>query len=204
MTSALHLKQAQRIILALIGIQGALLVLMFSGAPAKLPSYLGFAPGLQGNAVAWAIATVVTIAYVYSAASMSAVKEWLFRIHRLKLLAFIAAVLAGVLEEVIFRKLVMDVVMVRGHGPVIQVLASALAFGLAHAVWGLKSVAAGVNAVVSTTFLAAALAIVYLAGGRSLAPCVVAHVVITALIEPGLILAAVSDRIGLWRQRATA
>ena len=84
MTTALHLKQAQRIILALIAIQGALLALMFSGAPAKLPSYLGFAQGSQGTAVAWALAAVVTIAYVWSAASMSVVREWLFRIHRLK------------------------------------------------------------------------------------------------------------------------
>ena len=201
MRSALHLKQAQRIILTLIAIQGALLALVFSGAPAKLLYYLGFAPGLQGTAIAWALAAVVTIAYVWTATSISAVRDWLFCIHRLKVFAVIAAVLAGVLEEVIFRKLLMDALMERGHGPVVQVLMSALAFGLAHAVWALKSVAAGINAVISTAILGGALAIVYLAGDRSLAPCVVAHILITALIEPGLILAALADRIGVWREK---
>jgi hypothetical protein len=201
MTSALHLKQAQRIIIGLIAIQGALLALMFSAAPAKLPGYLGFAPGLHGTATAWILATVITIAYVWSAATLSAVREWLFRFNGLKLLAIMAAVMAGVLEEVLFRKLVMDALMVRGFGPVMQVVASALAFGLAHGVWAFKSRAAGVNAVVSTTLLGAALAIVYIVGDRSLAPCVATHILITALIEPGLILAAVADRLGVWREK---
>ena len=204
MTSAPHLKQAERIIIGLIAIQGALLALMFSGAPEKLPSYLGFAPGLHGTAAAWILATVITIAYVWSAASISAVRDWLFRLDRLKLLAVIVAVMAGVLEEVIFRKLLMDALMERGFGPVMQVVASALAFGLGHAVWALKSLAAGVNAVVSTMLLGTALAIVYVVGDRSLAPCVVAHILITALIEPGLILAAVADRIGVWREKTSA
>ena len=201
MTSALHLKQTQRILAALITIQGALLWLMFSGAPSRLPSYLGFAPGPHGTLFAWILATVTVVAYVGSASTIPAVRRWLFRLDRLKLLAVIAATMAGVLEEVIFRKLLMDALAERGFGPVTQVIASALAFGFAHAVWGLKSRAAGVNAVASTTILGAALASVYLAGDRSLAPCVVAHILITALIEPGLILAAVADRIGLWKEK---
>lgn len=70
----------------------------------------------------------------------------------------------------------------RGLSPTLQVVASAVAFGLVHALWGFKSFAAGVNAVLSTTLLGAALAIVYVVGERSLAPCVVAHILITALI----------------------
>jgi hypothetical protein len=44
-------------------------------------------------------------------------------------------------------------------------------------------------------------AVVYIVGGRSLAPCIVAHFVISALIEPGLVLAALKDRLGYWRER---
>lgn len=42
---------------------------------------------------------------------------------------------------------------------------------------------------------------VYLLADRSLAPCVVAHFLISALIEPGLMHAAVQDKIGIWRSR---
>jgi len=201
MTSALHMKQTHYILIGLIAIQGALLGLMFSGAPSRLPSYLGFAAGLHGTLVAWILATITVVAYVWSAPTIAAVRKWLFRADRLKRLAVISAIMAGVLEEVIFRKLLMDALMERGFGPVVQVTTSALAFGLTHAIWGLKSLAAGVNAVASTAILGAALAIIYLAGGRSLAPCVVAHTLITALIEPGLILAAVTDRIGVFREK---
>ena len=201
MTAALHLKQTQRILAALIAIQGALLWLVFSGAPSRLPSYLGFAPGLHGTLLAWFLAAVVVVAYVWSASTIPAVQHWLFRVDGLKLLAVIAAIMAGVLEEVIFRKLLMDALEERGFGSVTQVIASASAFGFAHAVWSLKSLAAGVNAVASTTILGAALAIVYIVGDRSLAPCVVAHILITALVEPGLILAAVANRLGLWKGR---
>jgi membrane protease YdiL (CAAX protease family) len=43
---------------------------------------------------------------------------------------------------------------------------------------------------VATGMLGVALAIVFVVGGRSLAPCIAAHFLINALIEPGLVLAA--------------
>jgi membrane protease YdiL (CAAX protease family) len=201
MTTSLQLKQAERTILVMIVVQGALLAFMFSGNPGMIWRYLGLVPGQHGNLVAWVLALFVAIAYVWSAASVSVIREWLFRVHRLKFLSILLAILAGVLEEVIFRKVVMDALLERGSGPVVQVIASGVAFGLVHAVWGFKSVAAGVNAVVSTTILGAALAIVYIVGDRSLAPCVVAHILITGLIEPGLIVAAIADRLGVWKEK---
>ncbi|MBK1613611.1 hypothetical protein CKO44_09020 [Rubrivivax gelatinosus] len=198
---AAELKQAAVLMAILVAIQLALLLLLFSSAPSKVPAYLGFAPGRAGTPGAWVLAALFTAVYVRSAAAISYVRLYLLRIDMLKCLALVAAVMAGVVEEVVFRKLVMDALMDRGFGPVAQVVASALAFGLAHAVWGLRSLAAGLNAVLSTTLLGGALAIVYLAAGRSLAPCVAAHVLITALIEPGLILAAIADRLGVWRER---
>ncbi|MEO6807451.1 MAG: hypothetical protein ABI286_04210 [Edaphobacter sp.] len=56
---------------------------------------------------------------------------------------------------------------------------------------------AGAGAVLATgTLDSAALAVVYPASGHSLAPCVAAHVLLTALVEPGLVLAAVAGEMG--------
>lgn len=204
MTIADRLPLARRILLGLIAVEIALLALMFSGAPGKVPAYLGFVPERSGTPLAWVLASITVIAYVWSAASISLVRHYLFKPDRLKLLAVVAAILAGVLEEVIFRKVLMDYLSQQGLASIVQVAASAAAFGLAHAVWAFRSIAAGINAVLSTSLLGGALAIVYLAGERSLAPCVVAHIVITALIEPGLLLAAVSDRLGVWKEKDPA
>ena len=74
-----------------------------------------------------------------------------------------------------------------------QIACSAVAFGIAHGTWGLLggSVHAAIGAAIATTILGAGLAIVYLVGRRSLAPCIAAHFLIDAVIEPGLLLAAV-------------
>jgi hypothetical protein len=49
------------------------------------------------------------------------------------------------------------------------------------------------------------LALVYLAADRNLAPCIVAHFIITGAIEPGLMIAAVTgqwDRVRPLKTRA--
>ena len=201
MDEALHEAKAQRILLSLVAIQAAILAIMFSGNWSRVPEYLGFAAGTQGTALAWTLAAGIALAYVWNASSLSDVKRYLFRLDRLKLIAVIAAIMAGIIEEVVFRKLVMDALHAQGFGSVLQVTASALSFGVVHLAWGIKSLAAGLNAALSTTILGAGLAVVYIVGDRSLAPCVVAHILISGLIEPGLVIAAVSGRIGLWRQR---
>lgn len=164
--------------------------------------FLGFGSGLAGSAFAWLLAAGVAAGYVWSAAKIVDVRYHLIRPSALKYVAVIAAVMAAILEEVIFRKLVMDYMHKHGYGPVLQILASGATFGAVHLLWGFKNLAAGVNAVLSTTVLGCALGVVYIAGGRSLAPCVTAHFFITAFIEPGLILAAVKDRLGYLHERA--
>lgn len=195
------LVRTRKIVTWIVVVQAVLLVLMFAGAPERVPAYLGFVAGAQGSALAWFLAGLTAIGYAWSAASISTVRAYMFKFDGLKTLALVAAVGAGVIEEVFFRKLLMDYLQAQGYGPVIQVGTSAIAFGIAHVVWGVKSRAAAVNAALSTTLLGAALAVVYLVGDRSLAPCVVAHVAIDVLIEPGLILAAVQGRLGYWRER---
>jgi len=83
----------------------------------------------------------------------------------------------------------------------LQIIASALCFGAAHLMWGLRNIAAGVNAVLATALLGLALAVVYWLSGRSLAPCVAAHFVISALIEPGLLIAANGNKLSYFGEK---
>jgi membrane protease YdiL (CAAX protease family) len=86
-----------------------------------------------------------------------------------------------------------------GFSPVFQVIISGVAFGLVHASWTLlakRNFKATLPAILSTSILGIFLAIIYLVGGRNLGPCIFAHVLINIVIEPWLMLSAVS---GKWR-----
>jgi membrane protease YdiL (CAAX protease family) len=160
--------------------------------------YLGFSPGRSGPPVGWWAAAVVTMIFVGFACRLPSVRANLFRPSLLKVLAIGVAITAGTLEEVVFRKWVMDWLQSNGWGNGVQILGSALSFGVVHAIWGLmgKSVRAAAGAMFATTFLGGMLAIVYLLAARSLAPCIAAHFLINVLIEPGLVLAATRGEMG--------
>jgi hypothetical protein len=176
--------------------EGFPVVISFFPDPGRFLAYAGFVEGAGGPWHAWALGAVVAAIYVWSAASIPDVREHLLRPGMLKAVAVLAAVMAAVLEEVIFRRWVMDFLEREGVGSLMQVLVSGAAFGVGHVVWGfLGGSRAAVRAMVSTGILGAALAIVYLAAGRSLAPCIAAHFVITALIEPGLVIAALRGQM---------
>jgi len=116
-----------------------------------------------------------------------------------KLLGILTAVVGGIVEEVFFRRWIMDMLMLRGFASIIQVVISGVAFGLAHTSWTLlakRDFKATLPAIISTSILGIFLAIIYLAGGRNLGPCIFAHVLINIVIESWLILSAVS---GKWR-----
>jgi membrane protease YdiL (CAAX protease family) len=114
-----------------------------------------------------------------------------------KLLGVFAAVVGGIVEEVFFRRWGMDMLMSRGFGSVPQVVISGIAFGLAHSGWALftkRGLAFSLPAVGATSVLGVLLAVIYLAGGRNLGPCIAAHVAINLVIEPWLMLSAVSGK----------
>lgn len=167
-------------------------------------AYLGFVPNQAGTPLAWLLAALVATYYVWGAAKLPLVREHMFHPTALKLLAVGAAPMVAVVEEVIFRKWCMDYVDRLGAGAILQVLASGIAFGVGHAVWGLlgRSFDAALHAMMATGILGAALAIVYLAADRSLAPCIAAHFVISTLIEPGLMVAGMRGQLGLRAKRA--
>lgn len=181
------------IILALIAAaEGAWVgVELALGTPRGLLRYLGFTE--PAPALGWVLATAVALLWIGVAARLPSVREHLVRVSGLKLLALAVAVAAGICEEAIFRKLLMNALARGGHGALTQLGVSAAAFGVAHAVWGAfrgsLRVAASVTAV--TGALGLLFGLVFLASARNLAPCVASHFAINLFVEPGLVLAAI-------------
>lgn len=152
---------------------------------------------------AWIAAGIIAPAYIfYACRALPLVGERFFDLHWLKLVAIPFAIVTGTVEELWFRKLLMDWCAHHGAGAVLQVLASAAIFGAAHGIWGLFGrqwrVAAGAAA--ATAVLGGLLAIVYLLGGRQVAPCIWSHMLINLAIEPWLVVAAVSAGNAGWRR----
>lgn len=154
----------------------------------------------MASPLAWILATIVGIVYVlYTMRAIPFIASMQREVSLFKLLGILSAVVGGIVEEVFFRRWIMDMLMSRGFASIIQVGVSGVAFGLAHASWTLlakRDFKATLPAIMSTSILGISLAIVYLAGGRNLGPCIFAHVLINIVIEPWLMLSAVS---GKWR-----
>ena len=186
------------ILAGIASIEGAWVAINFALSPSGFLRYAGFAPAGSGALLGWVLAAIVVCLFVLLSVRLPSVRANLFRPSFLKLLGLAVAVAAGFLEEIIFRKWLMDYLSHEEIGAIVQVLASGFAFGLAHGIWGLmgRSLHTAVNATVVTGVLGIALAVVYIAAGRSVAPCIAAHFLINALVEPGLVLAATRGEMG--------
>jgi len=107
-----------------------------------------------------------------------------------------AGIVAGFVEEIFFRGFVISELEWARLGPVLQVIASGVLFGIAHSGWGLFSGhvnwPALIGSVSATTIMGLAFAIAYLASRRSLMPVITGHLVMDCLIEPWLILTAMT------------
>lgn len=193
--------KAALILAGILTVEGAWVVLNLLHNPAGFLRFLGFAPGQLGAPFGWLLAMLITGVFVYHGARLPSVRANLIRPSRLKLLALPMALAAGVLEEAVFRKLLMDYLAAVDWVPAMQVLASGLAFGAVHGIWGLfgRSGRAALGATLVTGLLGAGLALAYLAAGRSVAACVAAHYLIDALMEPGLVLAALRGEMSRLR-----
>lgn len=119
-----------------------------------------------------------------------------------KLLGLFAGFVAGIVEELVFRRWLMDTTMHFGIGVIAQIIISGVVFGLGHASWGMlgKSRTFGLIPALATTLLGSSLAILYIIGQRNIGPCIAAHCLISMTIEPWLMLAAVS---GQWKSIET-
>ena len=166
-----------------------------TGATSELAERLGLRGSGGGSMLGWAGAAVVAVGYItYTLWAVPFVKVHVTEMSVFKLLGVWAAVTSSVLEEIIFRGVVMDALAGRGFGALAQIVVSAALFGVAHAAWMVMSGewSLVVPVVVSTAVLGAALAVVYLLSGRVLLPVAVAHVAVNLVIEPWLILSVVT------------
>jgi hypothetical protein len=151
--------------------------------------------GLNGGWAAWLAAMAVAVAYTgFSIRAFPLIGRRFFDLHWLKLLAVPFALVTGTMEELWFRKLLMDWAAGQGASAVLQILASAAVFGLAHGIWGLfaRQWRVALGATLATGALGGLLGVVYLLASRNVAPCIWSHGLINLAIEPWLVLAAVS------------
>lgn len=192
--------QTLKIISSIILVQGGILFYWVITSDDFI-GMLGFTAIADMSLLSWFVAAVVVACYIWGAASISQVREHMFRFDKLKYAALTGALVSGVFEELVFRKLLMDYLLEAGFGTVSQIILSGIAFGMAHLVWGGKAVSAAVNATFYTFFLGCGLALVYIVSERNLALCIIAHALVTAAIEPGLIKSAVLNKLGYFKER---
>lgn len=151
------------------------------------------------GATAYGLGLLVAAAYVAATlATNPVIAARVLDPHALQLLGLAAALAAGLLEEAVFRRLVMDALARRGAGALVQIIVSAATFGIAHAAWGAVagSLQVALVAAGATGLLGAGLGLTYLVGRRSLGPCVVSHVLVDVVLEPWLIYAALGGGLG--------
>lgn len=142
----------------------------------------------------WIPTLAIAILYVgWTLWGIPVVRSYVLRPNLLGLVAIWAALASGIIEEVVFRHLLMDWLDHHGYAPWTQAITSAVLFGAAHALWVLmaRDWRIIVPVVSSTALLGLGLAVLYLAAGRSTFPPIAAHILINLIIEPGLILSAI-------------
>jgi uncharacterized protein len=136
----MDLKDNHKAALILLGIAGTeglwLAANLYVNSPARFLRFCGFQT--SAGPLAWIISLGIALRYVgFAARRLPSVKEHMFVLDGLKLLAIAVAIGAGFCEEAVFRKLLMDFCLRLGSSSVVQIVFSGLAFGSAHAVWGL-------------------------------------------------------------------
>lgn len=162
--------------------------------------------GINSNAFnslwAWLFTLIITVGYIsYTLKAVPFVREHLFTFSWLKIIGIWVAFVSSIVEEILFRQILMDWLMSIDYGIIIQIIASAVIFGVAHGAWVLLrgEIKIALPVILSTTVLGGLLAILYIVAGRNLLAPIVAHILINLFIEPWLILSAIS---GSWNNGA--
>lgn len=141
----------------------------------------------------WALAIVVAIAYsAYTVWAVPTARTIAIEWSWFRLLAIPLALLSGVLEEMFFRRVVMDALASNEVPLLVQILLSAALFAVVHGVWVLfaKSWRIATPVLCSTFALGVLLSLVYVASDRVIIPAILTHVAINLIIEPGLLHSA--------------
>lgn len=164
--------------------------------PPRFFAAMGVGDPIPG--LGWASAAVVAIAYAsYTMWAVPAVRTIAVELSWFRLLAIPLAPLSGVVEEMFFRRVVMDGLASAGTSLLTQIVISAAIFAAVHSLWALfsKSWRIVLPVVSSTTVLGVLLALVYVASDRVVFPAVLAHIAINLVIEPGLLYSAAKDAV---------
>ena len=107
-----------------------------------------------------------------------------------------AGVIAGFVEEILFRGFFMTELAWAGFGKAAQVTISAILYGLVHSAWGFTSGMFTMQmmggAIIGTAVFGIFCSTVYLVSRRSLMPVIVGHAAIDFVIEPWLFMVAIT------------
>ena len=158
---------------------------------------LGYSTDMSLTLPMWLFTAFIVIGYIsYTMFAIPLVKSNLLTFSWLKLIGIWVAIVSGIVEEVVFRHLLMDYVLSLGFSGFSQVLISGFAFGIAHGAWVLLrgEIKIALPAILSTTILGCLLAMLYIYTGRNTFAPIIAHILINMVIEPWLMLAAVSGK----------
>jgi uncharacterized protein len=173
-----------------------ILLLAYLKSRGKTLRSLGF--GQSSPLRGWIISAMVTGLYVWLTLGAALRGQ----AHLTEASAFhaytslVASLSAGIVEEIFFRGFVMSELNWSGFSTTVQVLASGFLFGFAHVGWGLfggkAQLGAALGAMITTGILGVLYAITYVASRRSLMPSIAGHGLLDLLIEPWLVLTALT------------
>lgn len=176
------------------------IVLWSRNNPAGFIGYIGIDPSALKIPGAWILATAAAVGYIVCTARMiPTVRRNLFRFNgALKWIAIYAAFTGGIVEETVFRRMLMEWLDANGINCLWQIGISGLAFGLVHISWGLLGGISriGAGSVLATTVLGLLLALVYVVAARNVLPAIAAHTLINLFVEPWLIVHAIGSAQG--------
>ena len=115
------------------------IVIWCMNGPEKFLNYLGFSRSGEVLPHAWLLAAATAAGYIaYTARMIPEVRQNLLCFKGLlKWLGIYAGFAGGIVEEAVFRQMLMDWLQGNGACALLQIVHSALAFGLIHLSWSL-------------------------------------------------------------------
>jgi len=175
------------------------IVFWYLGNPTQFIKYrLGINSNAFNSLWVWLFTLIIIVGYIiYTLKAIPFVREHLFTFSWLKIIGIWVAFASSIVEEILFRQILMNWLMSLNYGIIIQILASAIIFGVAHGAWVLLrgEIKIALPVILSTMVLGGLLAVLYIVADRNLLAPIVAHIIINLFIEPWLILSAIT---GSW------
>lgn len=133
------------------------------------------------TSAALVLAIVVSLGYSAFTLLLPEVRQNALELSVFKLWGAAIGFVAAAIEEFYFRGFILTKLELRGTNRALQVLVSGITFGIVHPGFGLWGM-------LMTFLLGIALALIYLAGKRSLTGPILCHGLINVVIEPWLLL----------------